>query len=107
MISPVAVVTAHIQIDAKIVTQTFSDLPVTARGTSHQVSISPPTITVAIKGPLNTLTKLLDANGINVYVDLKGLAPGVYVRRASIALPVMTTLEGVDPELFTIRLTQP
>jgi hypothetical protein len=107
VISPEAVVTAHIQIDAKIVTQTFRHVPVTARGTAYQVSITPPSITVAVKGPINALTKLLDADGINVYVDLTGLAPGVYVRRASIALPVKTTLEGVDPELFTIRLTRP
>ena len=107
VVSPVAVVTAHIQVTEKIVTQEFNDLPVIARGTPHQVRITPPTITVTVKGPLNTLAKLLDDGGLNVYVDLKDLAPGVYVRRASIALPVKTTLVGVAPELFTVRLTQP
>jgi hypothetical protein len=43
----------------------------------------------------------------SVYVDLSKLEPGVYVRRATIALPLNTTLVGVDPEIFTVNVTKP
>jgi len=40
-----------------------------------------------------------------VYVDLKGLPPGTYVKRATITLPVKTALIGVTPEMFTIKIS--
>jgi hypothetical protein len=39
-----------------------------------------------------------------VLVELKNLSPGVYVRRATITLPVKTTLVKVEPELFTVKI---
>ena len=48
--------------------------------------------------------KLDNEKGIHVYVDLKSLKPGVYIRRATITLPVKTTLIGVKPEIFTVKI---
>jgi YbbR domain-containing protein len=68
-------------------------------------SIMPPTINIEVKGPVNIIEKLHKDKGIEVYVDLKGLKHGVYVRRATITLPVKTTLIGVKPELFTVKIS--
>jgi hypothetical protein len=39
-------------------------------------------------------------------VDLADLKPGVYVRRASISLPLRITLVKANPELFTVTVTK-
>ncbi len=50
----------------------------------------PPVITINVKGPAKLLESLSTSPDFNVYVDIKGLDPGVYVRRATLELPVKT-----------------
>lgn len=107
VVSGSKIVTAEIFIEEKIETREFQDLVVEGKDASHAFSVTPAVVSIQVKGPINVLEKLQAEKGIGVYVDLKGLAPGVYVRRATITLPVNTTLVGVRPEIFTVKLRRP
>ncbi len=98
---------ADIRIAAKMGRRTLTEIPVSARGSDHPAILSPPLIALEIEGPANMLAKLDHTGDINVFVDLDGLKPGVYVRRASISLPLGITLIKANPELFTVTVGQP
>lgn len=106
VILPPESILADVSVEEKITTMIFSHIPITGRGTHYQYRITPAQISIEVKGPLNTLEKLHTEKSIRVYVDLKGLKPGVYVRRAVIELPLKTTLAGVKPEVFTVKITR-
>ena len=107
VISASIVVLAEVFIEEKIAAKLYHDIPVEGRDTQYQYSISPPGVTIEVKGPVNVLEKLYTEKSIKVYVDLKGLKPGMYVRRASIALPLKTTLVNAEPEIFTVKIYEP
>ena len=97
---------ADIRIAAKTDRRTLVGIRVIARGTGHTTIFSPPEIALEIEGPADTLAKLNPNANITVHVDLAGLKPGVYVKRASISLPLSITLVKAEPELFTVTLTK-
>ena len=97
---------AHINIVEKMITRTFKDLPLAGRNIDLPYSITPPAISLDVKGPANIVNTLESNKAFVVYLDLKGLAPGVYVRRATIVLPVTTMLVGVRPEIFTVTIKE-
>lgn len=105
IIAPSGIILAEIFIEERIVTRTFYDILVNDKDSPYVCSITPPSIKIEVKGPVNIIEKLHPEKGIKVYVDLKGLKPGVYVRRAAITLPVKTTLIGVKPEIFTVKIS--
>lgn len=98
------IIFAEVLIEEKIAIKKIKDILVKGNDTSFVYRITPATIDIEVKGPANIIGKLDKENNINVYVDLQGLKPGVYIRRASITLPVKTTLVGVTPEVFTIKI---
>lgn len=105
VLSSSGIILAEIFIEEKIVTKEFHDIPVEGKDSPYIYNITPPAINIVVKGPVNILEKLHRKNGLKVYVDLKELKPGVYVRRAAITLPVKTTLVGVKPEIFTVEIS--
>jgi YbbR domain-containing protein len=105
IISPSEIILAEVSIQENIVTKKFNNIQVEGKNSPFMYSIMPPTINIEVKGPVNIIEKLHKDKGIEVYVDLKGLKHGVYVRRATITLPVKTTLIGVKPELFTVKIS--
>lgn len=98
------IILAEIYIAEKEVTRRFTDILVEGENTPFNFSISPPTITIEIKGPQKIVENLQPEKDIRVLVELKDLIPGVYVRRATITLPVKTSLVIVEPKLFTVKL---
>jgi YbbR domain-containing protein len=80
------------------------DMPVHATGGNFKYVITPDRIELCLKGPVNTLKKLPQENGIQVYVDIAGLKPGTYVRPAVIKSPLDTTLVKANPEVFTVKV---
>ena len=98
------IILAEIYIAEKDLTRRFADILVEGHNTPYKFSISPPTIHIEIKGPQKIIQNLHPRKDISVLVELKDLSPGVYVRRATITLPVKTTLVKVEPELFTVRI---
>jgi YbbR domain-containing protein len=107
IISTPTVVLAEIFIEEKIVTRSYHNIPVKGKDTPYTYSITPRSVDIEVKGPLNVLEKLHSEKSFNVYVDLKGLKPGVYVRRVAITLPVKSTLVSAEPEVFTVKLHSP
>jgi len=104
IISPSEIIFAEISIEEKIVSQKFFDIQVEGKNSPFSYMITPPSINIEVKGPVNIIEKLHTEKWITVYVDLKGLEPGTYVKRATITLPVKTTLISVTPEMFTVKI---
>jgi YbbR domain-containing protein len=97
---------AQIDIGVKTITRPFKNLPLAGRHIKLPYSITPPSISLDVKGPVNIVNTLETNQGFVVYLDLAGLKPGVYVRRATIVLPVTTMLVGVSPEIFTVTIKE-
>jgi len=97
---------AQIDIAVKTITRTFKNLPLAGRHITLPYSITPPVISLDVKGPTNIVNTLETSETFVVYLDLAGLKPGVYVRRATIVLPVTTMLVGVSPEIFTVTIKE-
>ena len=107
VVAPPAVFTAVVSIKEMVITRRLADIPVIGKNTDHSHTITPGTITIEVLGPATILENLEGKDRPEISVDLKGLAPGVYVRRAAIVLPVKTTLQAVEPELFTVEIKSP
>lgn len=101
---PGAIVVASIPIVETIVTQNFESLKIVTINCSNTTRVVPPTMEIKVKGPLNTLKKNGIKETFKIYIDLEGLTPGVYVRRAAISLPVGLILADTEPELFTVTI---
>ncbi|MDD2389040.1 MAG: CdaR family protein [Desulfobacterales bacterium] len=99
------IITANISIQDKIARKHFYNIRINGKNTPYQYLITPSSIDIQVKGPVNILDHLDIEKDIQVFVDLDELSPGVYVRPASIILPVDTTLVSVTPEIFTINMT--
>ena len=99
-----SIILVTVPIRAKIITRTFENIPVSKKGTGLHAGISPAVISITVKGPENILKKSGVMKEFRIYMDLEGLKPGVYVRRAVIALPMGVILTRADPEVFTITM---
>jgi hypothetical protein len=97
-------VTVMVSIQEKIVTHTYASVPVTTRNGLTTVQISPPEMQITLKGPVNRFKdNSVDAD-FQVYIDLKDLPAGVYVRPAVINVPVGLMLVDAKPENFTVKI---
>jgi YbbR domain-containing protein len=94
-----------VTIAEKVTTKKMEKVPLQGKNTRYRYRISPATLDIVVKGPAQVLEKLDAGRDISVTVDLKGLAPGTYIKRAAITLPVQATLVSVDPEKFEVILT--
>jgi len=101
---PTDPILAHVHIEEMLISRTFEKLKVTGHNSKHSFSITPPVIRIEVKGPYSIVNDLENCPEFEIYIDLKNLDPGVYVRRATIALPVTTVLLGVSPEIFTVKI---
>lgn len=100
-----SLVEVEIVIKEKIV-EKWLDIAIKVTGGNYRYVITPDRIKILLRGPMNTLRKLTQDNGVQVYVDLEGLEPGTYVRRAVIKPPLNTTLVEAKPEVFTVKLLE-
>ena len=64
----------------------------------------PEHVDITVRGPFCRVSALLPDKDISLTLMLKDLKLGVYVRRASIGMPVGISLVDVKPELFTVRV---
>lgn len=100
------VVVARISIVQKIITLLFENIAIRARRAQFPWVITPASLNLQVMGPEPELRVLRDDMDSRVYVDLDGLKPGVYVRRAVIDLPVDVKLVSAEPGLFTVTLKE-
>ena len=106
MPTPKIPILAEITLSEIIQTKSFSNIKVQGNNSQHAFEITPPVITIDVKGPATLLETLTSSPDFKVYLDIRGLVPGVYVRRASLELPVGMTLISAAPEIFTIRIAE-
>jgi YbbR domain-containing protein len=106
VVAPKTPIMAEITILEEILTKNLPNITVQGNDSRHAYEITPPVITIDVKGPAKLLESLSSTPDFRVYVDIKGLGPGVYVRRATLELPVETTLVSASPEIFTVRITE-
>ncbi len=104
-VSPPDAFFAELSLEETLTVRTFTEIPVTGSQTLYHCRITPCVIRLDVKGPVKIMTQLDPAKDIAVHIDLKGLTPGVYVRQAIISLPLKTTLAGVSPKLFTVKIS--
>ncbi len=97
-------VIASFNIKERKVLQKLKGINVAGKGTKFSYEIVPSTIDLEINGPSKIIKKTGNISKISVYIDLKGLSSGVYVRRATINLPVSMSLLKVTPENFTVTI---
>lgn len=98
------IILASVFIKEQLIIETFDNISVQGSGSLYEYRITPPAITIKVKGPVNMIEKLYRSNGIQVYVDLMGLTPGVYNKRATITLPVKTSLIDAEPGIFKVEI---
>ena len=104
--TPSQVITARIEIGEKIVTRQLKEVTIIGKGSPFRYRIVPATIDIEIKGPVHFLDELERKGGVKVSMDLAGLKPGVYPRRAALTLPPEITLVSTKPEIFTVTINK-
>ena len=95
---------AEITVAELVATKILKDIPVQGRHATRAYQISPPTISLEVKGAANTLLLLESQRTALAYIDLSDLPTGVTVRRATIELPVDIVLIHADPKIFTVTI---
>jgi YbbR domain-containing protein len=99
-------VEVEIAVEQKIV-EKWLDIAVQATGGNYyQYVITPDRVEILLRGPMNTLKNLAQDNGIQACVNLDGLGPGTYMRRAAIKPPLNTALLEARPEVFTVKVLE-
>ena len=97
-------ISANISVKENIIIKKFNKISVKGKNRILAYNIFPETIKLELKGPVNTLEKLNDNTGFDIYIDLINLKHGKYMKHASIILPSGVTLAGVSPEFFTVTI---
>ena len=101
---PLRIVVAHVQVSERIITRVLESIPVAGKGSPAQHRIHPETINLTISGPASIVNGIESNPAFSVSVDLTGLATGAHTLKASINLPLRTTLVDVSPEQFTVTI---
>ncbi len=98
------IITVSVDVKKKRVVRTFKNIPVALVNTPFKCSLSPAAITIGVKGPYDAVHKKDIKQKITAYIDLDGVKPGVYVRKAVIELPVGLIMTKAEPEIFTVKI---
>jgi len=106
VITPRAPIKVEVTLAEEILTRRFCGIPIRGNDPQRRCEITPSLVAIDVKGPLKQLETLTSAKDFNVYIDIKDLGPGIYVRRATIELPVNTALLRVLPEIFTVKIRE-
>ena len=103
------IATLDIRIAERIDAREMTDIRVTTPLSAYTTVVTPPFITLKIRGPIRALDQLNfnDGSGVtgNVFIDTSSLKPGIYLLRAAIQLPVNTALISASPDYFTVTLS--
>ncbi|WP_170923881.1 CdaR family protein [Desulfocicer vacuolatum] len=99
-----SLVTVMVAIQEKIVTHTYGGIPVGIRNGPDTVQVTPPEMQIMLRGAANVFKDKDNAGYFEVFIDLKDLPPGVYVRPAVINVPVGVMLVSAKPENFTVTI---
>lgn len=82
----------------------FEDIEISGINTTHNYVIQTGTVSVTLSWPAAYFSETLPKEKIDVYMDLKGVGPGVHAGPAKICLPEKARLIRVEPTLFTVTI---
>ncbi len=99
---PMFIVTVPIK--PRIGVKALDNLAIELKHAPTGASIKPGRINIEIKGPENALGNNALLDQIVVFMDLKGLKPGVYARHAYIHVPVDLVMTQAAPQVFTVTI---
>ena len=94
-----------ITLEEEEISRTFGDIDVAARGFAGKYIVSPRSVFLRLSGPKHVMEKL-EVGTDQVYLNLKGLAPGEHFVPLSISLPPEVKVTEQKPERFKVRITK-
>ena len=97
---------AHVFIEEKIIIKSFEQVVIKGKNTAYGYAVTPPALDLKVRGPQSLVDKLSDGKGLEVFIDLEDIMPGVYVRFATIRMPVGAIPVSVKPEIFTVTVSR-
>ena len=94
-------VSAFLIISEKVIETILSDIKVEVFNSSYRADIVPSTVQLVVKGPYH-LVKDVSGGKVKVLIDLAGVVPGSYSKKAQITLPEQVTLVAATPLWFKV-----
>ena len=94
-----------ITLEEEEISRAFGDIDVEAKGFKGKYVVSPRSVFLRLSGPRHVMEKL-EVGADQVYLDLKGLAPGEHFVPLSISLPPEVKVTEQKPERFKVRITK-
>ncbi|HEY6364214.1 MAG TPA: CdaR family protein [Candidatus Binatia bacterium] len=85
------------------ISRAFSNIDVDAKGFTGEYTVSPRSVHLQLFGPRSIIEKL-ELGKDQVYLDLKGLAPGLHSVPLSINLPPAVKVTEQKPQRFKVRI---
>jgi YbbR domain-containing protein len=85
------------------ISRTFGSIDVDAKGFAGQYTVSPRSVHLQLFGPRSIIEKL-ELGKDQVYLNLKGLAPGLHSVPLSINLPPEVKVTEQKPQRFKVRI---
>src|SRR5215831_15202304 len=83
----------------------FSNIDVEAKGFAGKYIVSPRSVYLRLSGPKRVIEKL-EVGSDQVYLNLRGLAPGEHSVPLSISLPPEVKITEQKPQRFKVRITK-
>ncbi|HSE87987.1 MAG TPA: CdaR family protein [Candidatus Binatia bacterium] len=87
------------------ISRVFGNIDVQAKGFKGQYNVSPRSAYLRISGPRHIIEKL-ELGTDEVYLNLKGLAPGEHSVPLSVSLPPEVKVTEQKPQRFKVRITK-
>jgi YbbR domain-containing protein len=94
-----------ITLEEEEVSRAFTNIDVEAKGFTGKYIVSPRSVYLRVSGPKQIIEKL-EVGTEQVYLNLKGLAPGEHFVTLSVSLPPEVKVTEQRPQRFKVRITK-
>jgi len=94
-----------ITLEEEEISRAFSNIDVEAKGFAGKYIVSPRSVYLRLSGPKRVIEKL-EVGSDQVYLNLRGLAPGEHSVPLSTSLPPEVKVTEQKPQRFKVRITK-
>ena len=94
-----------VTLEEEEISRAFSSIDVEAKGFAGKYIVSPRSVYLRLSGPKRVIEKL-EVGTDQVYLNLKGLAPGEHSVPLSVSLPPEVKVTEQKPQRFKVRITK-
>ena len=94
-------------IDQKVITRLIKDVQVKGLNSPYLYEMDPVKVNVQLMGPEVKFTAFDTNRNVDAFVDLGGLPPGKYARKASVNVPKGLTLLDITPSIVEVKIIGP